>query len=536
MGIQRDLSISEAVLDAAGKFPDKTAMTYMNARISYKKLTERVETLSLSLFALGIKRGDTALIVLPNIPQSVYCLYALNRIGAVAAFVSPLSTSEELKAYTEKLRPKVIFALGSLSEKLEESDCITGEIPVVFTSPFDELLPFSSVRKAEKLTWHKLLKCKAKRNVFINPQRPSDTALILFSGGTTGTPKAVEISNGGLNALAEGTAEACERNVEGVSMLSALPVFHGFGLGICIHTVLYFGGNALLMPRYNPRLAGRIIRKQKPQYIACVPSMLRSLMEADTLRKADLSCLSGVFSGGDTLPEKLEESFNGFLADHGARVSVRCGYGLTECIAATCLMPEGVKKPNCIGKPYAGTLYKIVAEGSETELKRGEAGEICISGAMVMKGYFEDEKETARALKTHTDGRLWLHTGDMGCMDDEGYVYFKGRYKRLIVTNGNNVFPSEIERILLLHPAVSDCCAVGVKDTEKISAVAVFAAVKNRDRPAAEIKAELSRHLEKYVSKSSRPKYVYIRESLPKTSLGKTDFSKLQQIAEENIK
>lgn len=535
MGNHRDLSISEAVLSVAKDNYNKTALTYLNIKISYKKLLCKVEELSSALFSLGVRKGDIALVTLPNIPQCVYCLYAFNRIGAVPAFVSPIASVGELKTYIEKLKPSVIIALDTLCEKLEEIDYIVAETPVVLTSSLDELFPFSCVRRSKALNWHQLLKDRQKRNIFISPQRHCDTALILFSGGTTGKPKAVEISNRSLNALAEGTASACVREVKGVKMLSALPVFHGFGLGICIHTVLYFGGNALLVPRFKPEAVGRLILKEKPQYIACVPAMLKSLQEASTLRKADLSCLSGVFSGGDSLSVKLEDSFNKFLADHGSEVNVRQGYGLTECVAATCLMPEGVKKPDCIGKPYEEVFYKIVGETCDTELPRGEVGEICISGAMVMKGYFEEEEETEKALKIHSDGRRWLHTGDMGYMDTEGFVYFKGRFKRVIITNGNNVYPSEIESVLLTHPKVSECCAVGVKDSVKMSVVAVFAVLKKTEADETQTKAELSEYLEKFISKSAKPKYYYFMESLPKTPLGKIDFSELQRIAEAKI-
>lgn len=531
----RDLSISEAVLSVAKDNYNKTALTYMNIKISYKKLLCRVEELSSALFSLGVRKGDIALVTLPNIPQCVYCLYAFNRIGAVPAFVSPIASVGELKTYIEKLKPSVIIALDTLCEKLEEIDYIVAETPVVLTSSLDELFPFSCVRRSKALNWHQLLKDRQKRNIFISPQRHCDTALILFSGGTTGKPKAVEISNRSLNALAEGTASACVREVNGVKMLSALPVFHGFGLGICLHTVLYFGGNALLVPRFKPEAVGRLISKEKPQYIACVPAMLKSLQEASSLRKADLSCLSGVFSGGDSLSVKLEDSFNKFLADHGSTVGVRQGYGLTECVAATCLMPEGVKKSDCIGKPYEEVFYKIVGKTCDTELPRGEVGEICISGAMVMKGYFEEEEETAKALKIHNDGKRWLHTGDMGYMDTEGFVYFKGRFKRVIITNGNNVYPSEIESVLLAHPKVSECCVVGVKDSVKMSVVAVFAVLKKTEADVTQIKGELSEYLEKFISKSAKPKYYYFMESLPKTPLGKIDFSELQRIAEEKI-
>ncbi len=538
MANRKNLSISEAVLETARENQKKTALTCMNVKISYKKLLLKVEKLSTAFFCFGINKGDRALVALPNIPQCVYCIYALNRIGAVPALVSPIASTGELQTYIEKLKPKIIIAFETLRNNLEEIDYLVEDIPVVLTSPADELLPFSCVTKSGFLNWHQLLKIRVNRNVFVSPQRGGDTALILFSGGTTGKPKAVEISNYSLNTLAEGTASACEREVRGVKMLAALPMFHGFGFGICLHTVLYFGGNALLVPRFNPKSVGRLISKEKPQYIACVPAMLRSLQETSTLRKADLSRLSGVFSGGDILPSNLEESFNKFLTAHGSEVNVRQGYGLTECVAATCLMPEGVKKAGCIGKPYEAVSYKIVDAKTCTvynELSRGSVGEICISGAMVMKGYFEDEEETSKALRVHEDGRIWLHTGDMGYMDSDGYVYFKGRLKRVIITNGNNVYPSEIERILLSHPAVSECCAVGVKDSVKMNVVAVYVVLEKSEVSDVEMKVQLSEYLGKFISKAAKPEYIHFTESLPKTPLGKIDFAELQRMAEASV-
>ena len=532
MANRKNLSISEAVLEAARCNQNKTALTYMNTKISYKKLLNKVEKLSAAFFSLGVKKGDRALLALPNIPQCVYCLYAFNRIGAIPALVSPIASTGELKTYIEKLNPRIIISLDTLRDKLVETDCIVKKTTVVLTSPSDELLPFSYVGSSGFLNWHQLLKTKARRNIFISPQTSSDTAVILFSGGTTGKPKGVEISNESLNELAEGTAKASGRNVQKVKMLSVLPMFHGFGLGICVHTVLYFGGNALLVPRFNPEKAGKLISKEKPEYIACVPAMLKSLMKASALRKTNLDFLLGVFSGGDSLPEKLEADFNRFLSAHNAVVNVRQGYGLTECVAATCLIPEGVRKTDCIGKPYEKAIYKIVDESGYKEKPRESIGEICISGAMVMKGYFDDEEETSEVLRVHDDGKLWLHTGDMGYMDSEGFVYFKGRLKRVIITNGNNIYPSEIERVLLSHPAVSECCAVGVKDSERMNVVAVFVVLENPEACNNEMKAKLSEYLGKFISMVSKPEYIYFAESLPKTALGKIDFSKLERMAE----
>lgn len=530
-----ELSISEAVLNASKENLNKTAITYFSKSISYKSFLYKVERLAVSLFSLGIKKGDIVLVALPNVPQAVFVLYALNRIGAVPAFVSPLSAQAELEQYIEKCNCQFVIALDSLYEKLMSVFAATGDKTLILTSAFDELFLSLKKPKPKAVWWNTLLKKKVG-NIYISPQKADDTAVILFSGGTTGTPKAVELTNLNLNALAIGTEAVCEGEVRGIKMLSVLPVFHGFGLGICIHTVLFFGGNALLAPRFDSHQVGRIIAKHKPQYLACVPAMLNPLINAKSLSKADLSCLLGVFSGGDSLDSELQKNFNKFLKEHGADIKIRQGYGLTECVAASCLMPELEQRSESVGKPYPDTLYKIVNQKTCDELSFGEVGEICISGKTVMKGYLEDIEETQNVLKKHSDGLVWLHTGDMGCIDKDGFVYFKGRLKRIIVTNGHNVYPTEIEKAMLSHPEVKACCAVGVKDSRKIQTVALFVVMDKKDNECEEKKVELLHYLENYVSRQARPEYLYFIASIPQTPLGKVAYTELEKLAEDNIK
>ncbi len=530
------LSISEAVLSSARLNLQKTAITYLGKKITYKKLIEKIEKLALSFYSMGVKRGEVVMIALPNIPQAVYVLYALNRIGAVASFVSPLSAEAEFELYLKKCNANVVVVLESLYDKIAKVLRKSGDKKLVITSPFDELGLVLKKSGSDAIAWGTMYKTKGKKSIYISSQRKNDTAVILFTGGTTGTPKAVELTNLNLNALATGTEAVCVNNVRGVRMLSVLPVFHGFGLGICIHTVLYFGGNILMVPRFDSEKTGKIISRRKPHYIAGVPSMFSSLINTKSMKKADLSMLNGVFSGGDSLSRELESSVDQFLYDHGAKVKIRQGYGLTECVAASCLMPLDTSKFESVGKPYPDTFYKIVKINTCDEVEHGETGEICISGKTVMKGYLGEKEETENVLKCHADGRLWLHTGDMGYIDKEGFVYFKQRLKRVIVTNGYNVYPSEIEKALLKHPLVQDCCAVGVKDSLKIQAVALFVVMNNTEDATEKTKAELIEYLKMRLSKQSQPKYLYFIDRVPKTDLGKAAYAELEKLAEENIK
>lgn len=532
---KENLSISEAVFDEARKNKNRTAITYMGRKISYKIFIEKVKLLSLALYSLGIKRGEVVLVALPNIPQAVYVLYALNRIGAVPAFVSPLSAEYELEECICKCKSEIIIALDSLYEKCINIFKRTGLKKLVITSAFDELWLSFKGKKENAMLWNELLGLKSKVNVYLSPLKADDTAVILFSGGTTGKPKAVELTNLNLNALASGTGVVCGENVRNAKMLSVLPVFHGFGLGICIHTVLYFGGECILVPRFEAEKIGRIIKRNKPHFIAAVPAMLGPVMKSKSLAKADLSNLLGVFSGGDSLSCELEESFNKFLLKHKAQIKIRQGYGLTECVAASSLMPADDFKGESVGKPYPHTIYKIVKENTTEETPSGETGEICISGKTVMKGYFYDEAETKNTLKIHPDGKVWLHTGDIGYIDNEGFVFFKGRFKRIIVTNGYNVYPSELEKALLKHKDVKECCAVGVSDDKKSQRAIMFAVINESSQESPEKQEELKEHLQSFVSKQAMPKSICFIEKIPRTPLGKVAYTELVKKAEEHI-
>lgn len=531
-----NLSISERLFATAKENRGNTAVTFMGKKISYKKLLQKVQKTALAFYHLGIKSNQKVLVALPNIPQAVYVLYALNRLGAAAVFVSPLSAEKELEFYIKKCGAAAIVTLAVTYEKHKDVFNNSANTPVIITDCLDEVSPIPKVsRKKGAVLWREFISGTLEENIYLSPQASDDTAVVLFSGGTTGVPKGVELTNLNLNRLAEKTALICDSFINGASMLAALPVFHGFGLGICIHTVLLFGGNVLLISHFKPEKAARLILRRKPEYLACVPAMLEPLMNTRSLKNARLGFISGIFSGGDSLPFELEEKFNEFTAARKCKVKIRSGYGLTECVAASCLMPSNEVRPLSVGKPYPGTLYKTVKPGTDITADNGKTGEICICSDTVMKGYLNDPEETHRVLKYHDDGRLWLHTGDLGYIDGDGFVYFKQRLKRMIVTNGINIYPCELEKVLLKHPDVKECCVLGIKDKSKGQVPVAFVVLKENCTSNENMKLQIIKYLQRYFSGRSMPRYVFLTDSIAKNSLGKIIYPKLTELAQKMI-
>ena len=294
------------------------------------------------------------------------------------------------------------------------------------------------------------------------------------------------------------------------------------------------GGRCLLIPRFTAESYAKLIKKHKPNFIAGVPTLYEALLRIHTLDKADLSCLKGVFSGGDSLSIELKKKFDKFLKDHNAPIPVREGYGTTECVTASCLTPSHWYKEGSIGLPFPDTYYQICKPGTEEEVPYGTEGEICLTGPTMMQGYVDNPEETAQTLRKHPDGMTWLHTGDLGMMDEDGFIYFKQRLKRMIITSGYNVYPSQIENVLDAHELVHMSCVIGVPDPLKMQRVVAFVMLKPDVKVSEDEAREiLMKYLEKHVAKFEMPKEIEFRKELPKTLVGKVAYRVLE---EEEIK
>lgn len=538
-------SMYDKVAQIAVNYPDYIAYDFMGGKVKYKDFIKKVDECARALAAIGVKEGERVTICMPNAPQAVIMFYAINKIGAIANMVHPLSSEKEIEFYLKESASVVCITLDQFYGKFEN---IRGNVPIrslILTSIKDVLSPIKKkgyylaqgrkIKKvpanAEIVWWEKFLKDGNNYHGPFHVERKSqDPAVILYSGGTTGTTKGILLSNLNFNALSQQIIATNPMFKPGDKMLAVMPIFHGFGLGVCIHSMLANGGRCLLIPRFNPQSYAKLLKKHKPNFIAGVPTLYEALLRLKTLDRVDLSCLKGVFSGGDSLSIELKKRFDAFLREHGATIPVREGYGTTECVTASCLTPSHWAKEGSIGLPFPDTFYKIVKPGTEEEVPYGEEGEICLAGPTVMMEYINNPEETANTLKRHADGLTWVHTGDLGMMDEDGFIYFRQRIKRMIVTSGYNVYPSQIENVLDAHEYVHMSCVIGVPDPLKMQRVVAFVVLK----PGLKVSEEEAReaileHCSKYVAKYAMPSDIQFRDDMPKTLVGKVAYRILEE-------
>lgn len=543
------LTMYQMVEQIAGQYPAYPAYEFYGKKTSYRAFVRKIEQTARAFLALGITAGDRVTICMPNTPQALQCFYALNRIGAVANMIHPLSARKEISFYLNYSKSKAILTVDLFYEKTEEAlQDVSHPVTILVTRMQDELNPvLSAVYTAKKgkaylkfpntehaILWKTFL--KMADNTSVLPQSvfdPSRTAVILYSGGTTGIPKGICLTDLNFNACAMQARNTIGMNFRyGYKMLSCMPCFHGFGLGINLHTVLIHGACCILMPTFTNESYAKMLVKKKPNFIAGVPTIFEALLHIKSLEHADLSHLMGMYCGGDSLSPELKRKVDAFLKEHGAQIQVREGYGLTECVTASCLTPIDSYREGSIGLPFADTDYCIVKPGTDDEVPRGEEGEIILTGPTVMLGYLDHPEETAQALRRLPDGRTWLYTGDLGHMDEDGYIYFHQRIKRIIITNGYNVYPNQLEKAIDSHPDVSYSCVIGVKDPRRIQRVKAYIVLKEGVIGNQKCKDRIMKYLRTQIAAYALPREIVFREELPKTLVGKVAYRRLEEESE----
>lgn len=536
-------SIYSMLKQSVEKYGKNYSYNYFGRKVTYEEFDAQIEETAKAFLANGVKAGDIVSICMPNTPEALMSFYALNKIGAVCSMIHPLSAETEIKHYVNLTKSTIIVTIDLAFNKINHIIDETGLEKAILVSVKDSMpvamsIGYSmtkgrkvNVEKSDKtVKWHAFIESgKNYVGETFCEGKPDDTAAILYSGGTSGFPKGIELTNYNFNSLAISGKEACQVLKPGDRVLAIMPVFHGFGLGICIHTTQYFGGCSVILPQFNASTFDQLLTKYRPNVIAGVPSLYEAMLRNKKLEGVDLSFLKCVISGGDSLSVGLKMKIDDFLHEHGAMIQVREGYGLTECVTGCCMTPEKTYREGSIGIPYPDVYFKIINPETKEEMPCGEDGEIILSAPTVMKGYYNDPEETALILQTHEDGRVWLHTGDLGYMDEDGFVYFKQRIKRMIVSSGYNVYPQYIENIIDQVPEVLMSCVIGIDHQYKVQVAKAFIVLKEGIEDTPEIRQKIRSQCEQNLVKYSWPYEYEFRKELPKTLVGKVAFNVLME-------
>jgi len=539
-----DLSIFSMFKNDCERAPTVDALVFFGKKTSRKILYQKVVQMSRSFARQGIAKGDMVIVCLPNIPQVVISFYALNRLGAIPAPIHPLSAAPEIEAYAKLVSAKAAITLDGFFPRFEGIINSAGFEKVIVCSLKSEMGPLTKLgfnltlgRKIKPVPysetvvpWTRLESEKGLPEIATpDPIGPDEMAVILFSGGTTGESKAIMLSNRNINALAMQMHIAGGPIIPGEKMLSILPVFHGFGLAVGIHSMLINTGACILVPKFKVDTLATLIKKFRPQYMAGVPTLYDALAADKKFNKIPLASFKGLFCGGDSLSPEIKQRFDAVLKKGGATIMLREGYGLTESVNACAITPRNEHRERSIGVPCPDVWMKVVKTGTQEECAPMEEGEICVSGPTVMLGYYQNQAATDEVLKKHEDGRQWIHTGDIGCMDQDGFFYFKQRVKRMFKTSGIGVYPSHIEDVLNKHPAVRLSCVIGVPHASRGAVPKAFIMLKNKEDAGDKLKQEIIESCKDQLLPYSRPRNIEFIDELPMTRVGKVAFRELEE-------
>lgn len=539
-----NLSIYQLMEESAKKYSNYIAMEYMGKNITYRQFLHLVDRCARSFLQMGIVKGDVITICMPNTPETLISFYAINKIGAIANMIHPLSSEEEIKLYLKETNSTAFVMIDVCYERVRnviDDTSVKKTIVVSARNSMPFLLGMGyfitqgyKIKRPKHdehyIYWNDfLLKgylYTGTVKVECDEKAPS---VILHSGGTTGNPKGILLSDYNFNALVAQAQVIFKDLVPGDSILDILPNFHGFGLGVSMHLPLCLGCKLILIPQFNAKKIDELLVKYRPTVLTGVPTLYEAMMNNTGMKHVSLSCLKYIVSGGDSLTMSMFKKLNNFLKDHGANVKVLQGYGMTESLAATAVSHGEAYREGSIGIPFPGNYFKMVYPGTQDEVPIGEDGEICVCGPTVMIGYLNNEKETNEVLQIHKDKHLWLHTGDIGCMDENGILYFKQRLKRMIISSGYNVYPQHIENVIEEHEAVLNCSVVGIPHPYKVEVAKAYIVLKEEYKAKRNIKKSIEEHCKKNLAKYSIPYEYEYREALPKTLIGKVNYRELEK-------
>lgn len=526
---------------------DNIALNYYGRKFSYKQVFDNIEKTARAFSALGVKKGDIVIICTVNTPEMVYALYALNRLGAIANMVDPRTNVDGIHEYISESNAQLAITIDLAYPAILKAAKGTAIKQIIVISPADSLPPITKILYRLKtktplldkqaLVWKDFVSIGENVSPIYAPYEKNTCCVMAHTGGTTGVPKSVMLSNDNINALAYNYRHIDIPITRGERFFNDLPPFIMYGLCFALHTTLYCGLEVIIYPVFSSKDFPKQFKKYKPHHFCSVPDHLNYLSTSRITSKMDLSHLITVGVGGDSLDCTLEKKVNTYLKNRGCKYKVVKGYGMTELSAtaiSSCIAANGI---GCVGIPLIINTVKIV-DDTMKELKYNETGEIWISGASVMLGYFNKPEETAQMIITDSNGTRWIRTGDLGYMTPDGLVYHQGRIRRIYITayegQPAKIFPMPVEETLKKSMSVNECCVVGRKRNGSDYYEAVAFVVKkahNQDDKTiiAELKALCTENLPTYMI----PAKIYFIRELPHTPIGKIDFRTLETMAKQ---
>ncbi len=522
----------------------ETALSYYNARISFADLIVNVKKTAAALRAAGTGKGDIITIVSVMTPEVIYLFYAADMIGASLNLLDPRYSAEGLHDHIEEVGSRLLVCLNVTYDKCSQAVKRTRVERVLVFSPAESLrMPLSLAYKAANpdrnryasnvIQWKQFIAAGKDASTAAEPYDPAHCCVVVHTGGTTGSPKGVMLGDLAFNSLAQqfSAYESLFKRQE--RLLNVMPPFIAYGYACGVHMPLSLGLAVVIIPNLDPSELGKLLLKHKPAHMFGVPAHYQVMAADPRLKNKDLSFIKNFAAGGDAISRGAEQTVNDFLASHGAPFALAKGYGMTEVCSAATAAAGGNNKPGSVGLPLAGTAVSVFEPGTADELPIGERGEICITGPGMMLGYYNKPDETAILMRKHPDGQVWVHTGDIGYMDEEGYVFLDSRIKRLIIRHdGFKIFPSMIENVLSTHPAVTACSVVGCTDKDHLQGRLPLAYIvldpacqKKKRQIVRELRALCAEELPEYVL----PVGYKFLSALPYTPIGKVDYRALEE-------
>ena len=539
-----NVSVYEYLRDCNQGNLDNIAINYFNKKMTFRAFLNEINICARAFRSQGIREGDVVTICMPNTPEAVIAFYALNEIGAISNMIHPLSAEEEIKHSLISTKSVMLIAINLSYSKVKQIIDDTDVYKTIVVSASDSmptLLKFgynlTAGRKIEKpkssetyLYWHSFMeKGKHYKDKILVKTTKDQPAVILHSGGTTGTPKNIVLTNGNLNALAKQATIIFPKINSSDSMLAVLPLFHCFGLCVCVHDVLCLGASVILIPQFDAKRFDKLFNSYHPTIVAGVPTLYEALLTNKHMDNMDLSYVKYAISGGDSLIPEKNEAVNKFFRRHGANICIIQGYGMTETGGPVCAQILNATVPGSIGIPFPSNEIKIVNPDTKEAVSYGETGEICIHSPAVMSGYLDNEKETNEILQMDKKGKIWVHTGDLGYMTEDGVVFYVSRLKRMLIVSGYNVYPSHIENVLMKHPAVLNCGVIGVPHPYKVQVPKAYIVLDAGIKDKLKVRNDIKEYCKKNLAAYMVPKEFEFRESLPKTIIGKVNYRELEK-------